>query len=211
MGGAGPPRTSATRGGGRVMTGIRQRHGRKCKGGRCRCPWEAFVYSKRDGKKIYKSFPDQAAAAAWRTDADGRGPARSSCEPRPRPRSTRQQKRGLTAPRQGVIRNRSGDQYKPGADPGLRGSMAAPARARDRPQAADRRKPRVTCRTWWTSSSPPGCAPSTVVVTMLPLRVIYKRAQRARGSRRSTRPRTADARRPGWPRPDRETRRRAGS
>jgi hypothetical protein len=27
------------------------------------------VYSKRDGKKIRKSFPSKAAAKAWRTDA----------------------------------------------------------------------------------------------------------------------------------------------
>ena len=52
------------------MTGITQRHGRGCSGkGRCSCPWRAFVYSKRDGKKIRKTFPTQDAAKAWRAEA----------------------------------------------------------------------------------------------------------------------------------------------
>ena len=47
---------------GGVMTpGIRQRHGRGCDGqGRCQCPYEAFVFSKRDGKKIRKTFRRRA-------------------------------------------------------------------------------------------------------------------------------------------------------
>jgi integrase len=53
-----------------VATGIRQRHGNGCKGGRCTCPWEAFVYSKRDHKKIRKTFPTKAAGKAWRDDAN---------------------------------------------------------------------------------------------------------------------------------------------
>ncbi len=41
-----------------MATGVRQRHGRECNGnGRCKCPYEAFVYSKRDRKKIRKTFP----------------------------------------------------------------------------------------------------------------------------------------------------------
>ena len=36
-----------------MATGVRQRHGRECnRNGRCKCPYEAFVYSKRDRKKI---------------------------------------------------------------------------------------------------------------------------------------------------------------
>ena len=55
----------------RTPTGIRQRHGNGCKrpASACKCPWEASVYSKRDGKKIRKTFPTKAAAAAWRNDA----------------------------------------------------------------------------------------------------------------------------------------------
>jgi integrase len=57
-----------------MATGIRTRHGRTCKtleGGRCNCSpsYEAWVYSKRDGKKIRKSFPTMAAAKGWRREA----------------------------------------------------------------------------------------------------------------------------------------------
>lgn len=56
----------------RQATGIRQRHGRDCRQtGRRACPWEASVYSIRDGKKIRKQFPTLAAASAWRDDARG--------------------------------------------------------------------------------------------------------------------------------------------
>ncbi len=55
-------------------TGIRTRHGRRCRtreGGQCNCSptYEAWVYSKRDRKKIRRSFPTYAAALGWRTDA----------------------------------------------------------------------------------------------------------------------------------------------
>jgi hypothetical protein len=54
--------------------GIRTRHSRTCRtrdGGTCNCKpaFEAWVYSKRDGKKIRKSFPTLAAARGWRIDA----------------------------------------------------------------------------------------------------------------------------------------------
>jgi hypothetical protein len=52
-----------------MAAGIRQRHGLKCKGGRCSCPWEAAVYVARDGKKRRETFPTKAAAAAWRRDS----------------------------------------------------------------------------------------------------------------------------------------------
>jgi hypothetical protein len=46
-----------------MATGVRQRHGLNCnRKMRCHCPWEASVYSKRDAKKIRKTFPTKAAA-----------------------------------------------------------------------------------------------------------------------------------------------------
>jgi hypothetical protein len=55
-----------------AATGICQRHGLKCNGkGRCDCPWQASVYSQRDGKKIRQTFPTRAAAKAWREDKLG--------------------------------------------------------------------------------------------------------------------------------------------
>jgi hypothetical protein len=64
----------------RSTTGIRVRHSRSCpanEGGTCthgrrdgcRPAFEAWVYSKRDGKKIRRTFPTLAAAKGWRADA----------------------------------------------------------------------------------------------------------------------------------------------
>jgi hypothetical protein len=54
-----------------AATGLRQRHGLRCKGGRCDCPWQASVCSQRDSKKIRQAFPTRAAAKAWREDKLG--------------------------------------------------------------------------------------------------------------------------------------------
>src|SRR3954468_19637225 len=59
------------------IPGITARHGRACAsrtGARCNCEpsYEAFVYSKRDGKKIRKSFSGKGALTAaknWRADS----------------------------------------------------------------------------------------------------------------------------------------------
>jgi hypothetical protein len=58
-----------------MSTGIRKLHSKGCAGrdgGRCRCGagWEASVFSKRDGKKIRKTFSSKAEAKTWRDDAN---------------------------------------------------------------------------------------------------------------------------------------------
>jgi hypothetical protein len=55
-------------------TGIRTRHSRTCKtcdGGSCNCEptYAAFVYSKREGKKIRRSFAGKGAHAGTRAGA----------------------------------------------------------------------------------------------------------------------------------------------
>jgi hypothetical protein len=57
-----------------MTTGIRKLHSKGCPGGdggRCSCGagWEASVFSKRDGKKVRKTFGNQAEAKTWRDDA----------------------------------------------------------------------------------------------------------------------------------------------
>ena len=57
-----------------MPTGITKRHSRNCRareGGRCHCDagWEASVFSKRENKKIRKTFPREAEAKSWRADA----------------------------------------------------------------------------------------------------------------------------------------------
>jgi integrase len=55
-------------------TGIAERHSRRCRtkdGGACNCKpaYRAFVFDRRTGTKIRKTFPTLAAAKKWRADA----------------------------------------------------------------------------------------------------------------------------------------------
>jgi hypothetical protein len=81
-----------------MATGVRQRHGLNCnRKMRCDCPWEASVYSKRDAKKIRKTFPTKAAAVAWRDDS--RSAVRKGSMSAPTlSRSPRRPMRGLPEP-----------------------------------------------------------------------------------------------------------------
>src|SRR5689334_16217190 len=99
-----------------MPTGIRVRHSRSCSapGARCSCAptYEAWAYSRRDGKKIRKTFPTQAAAKAWRAEATTavrKGAMRATPTITVREAATA----WLAGARDGSIRNRSGDVYKP--------------------------------------------------------------------------------------------------
>ncbi len=51
-------------------TGIYQAHRKSCaRKGKCRCPYQAAVYSKADGRLIRKHFPALGPAKTWREDA----------------------------------------------------------------------------------------------------------------------------------------------
>ena len=63
-----------------MATGIVKRHSRaclraaregaeKCICGKGAIRYEAWVYSRREGRKIRKSFPTEAAAKAWRAES----------------------------------------------------------------------------------------------------------------------------------------------
>jgi integrase len=111
----------------RKPTGIRARHSRTCRtreGGGCNCrpSYEAFVFSKRDGRKVRKTFPTQAAAKAWRADklsALNRGQLRA---PR-RTTVTEAAEAWLAGAEDGTIRNRNGRRYKPSALRGYRRAL----------------------------------------------------------------------------------------
>src|SRR5947208_7794139 len=54
--------------------GIQKRHGRTCpakRGGACSCnpTFQANVWSAREKRRIFKTFPTHAAAKTWRGDA----------------------------------------------------------------------------------------------------------------------------------------------
>jgi integrase len=97
--------------------GIRVRHRRTCasrEGARCNCEpaFEAWVYSKRDGKKIRRTFGRESEAKLWRADALvqlSKGAMRA-----PKPTTLREAwKVWLDAAKAGTVRNRSGERYKP--------------------------------------------------------------------------------------------------
>lgn len=103
-----------------VSTGITYRHSRNCADpDRCRrnCnsaddAYEAWVYSKRDARKIRKAFPSLAAAKGWRRDAlklvadkKLRAPTNKTL--------TQEWDEWLARAKAGEIRKRNGERYKP--------------------------------------------------------------------------------------------------
>jgi integrase len=100
-----------------MATGIEARHRTSCAsrdGARCNCQpsYRASVWSRRERKRISKAFPTEAAAKQWRADAQGavrRGTMRA-----PSPTTVREAaEEWLAGARDGSIRSRSGDEYKP--------------------------------------------------------------------------------------------------
>jgi hypothetical protein len=165
-----------------MATGIVKRHSRSCAtrlGGACNCPkgairYEAWVYSRREGKKIRRSFPTEAAAKAWRADSSTavrRGTMKAPTTIKVREAAAR----WLKGAREGVIRARSGDPYKPSA---IR-SYEASLRLRVCPAIGHMRLSEVTrvdLQDLIDRLVASGLTPSAVGCTLLPLRVIYLRA-----------------------------------
>jgi integrase len=109
------------------LSGIEVRHGKGCgsrASGRCNCrpTYQASVWSAREAKRIRKTFPTLAAARAWRSEAQTavrRGTLRA-----PSAMTLREAADAwLTGARDGSIRNRSGDRYKPSAVRGYEASL----------------------------------------------------------------------------------------
>jgi hypothetical protein len=100
-------------------TGITTRHRNSCPaaedaGAGCRCSptYRAQVYDMRTGRKLRKSFPSFAAARAWRSDAEvalRQGKITAALSPHLSDAAAAWLEGALA----GAIRNRSGDRYKP--------------------------------------------------------------------------------------------------
>jgi integrase len=163
----------------RTIPGIRARHSRGCvsrSGGNCNCHpvYEAWVWSPRDGKKIRRTFKNLSEAKGWRADA-----------------TVGLRKRTLRAPsattlneaavawldgaKNGIVRTRSGDKYKPSAIrsyesslkrrllPDFGGARLADIQRVDLQDLADRLLAQ-------------GLDASTIRNTLMPLRAIFRRA-----------------------------------
>lgn len=164
------------------VPGIRERHGRACAavtGGRCSCSpsVEAWVWSRRDGRKIRRTFTGKgakAAAKAWRQDAAGelrRGRLRA-------PTSTTLREAAaafLTGAREGSVRTRSGDAYKPSV---IR-SYETALRLRVLPELGAARLSdlaRADMQDLVDRMLARGLDASTIRNTLMPVRAIFRRA-----------------------------------
>ena len=159
--------------------GIEVRHQEACRWlerGRCNCQpsYRAHVWMKRERKLVRRTFPTLAAAKAWRHDAQvslRRGTLRAPT----RQRLDQAAEAFLAGARDGSILTRSGDRYKPSA---IRGYEEA-LRLRVLPklgwfQVSDLR--RTDVQDFTDGLVAMGLSPSTMRNTLLPLRVIYRRA-----------------------------------
>jgi integrase len=162
-----------------MAEGVRKRHSRGCsarEGGRCNCKagYEAWVFSKRDGRKIRRTFAREAEAKSWRADALvslARGGLRAA-----KATTLAQAWAGwYEGAKAGAVTNRSGDPYKPSA---LR-SYERAMRLRVLPnfggvRLADLHRPDL--QEFADGLLAEGLNPSTIQVTLLPLRAIFRRA-----------------------------------
>ena len=123
-----------------------------------------------------RTFPTISAARRWRQDAYAA--VRSGDLTAERGPTVREAADAwLDAARAGIVRNRSGDPYKPSRDPRLRPGAAA---ARAAGARATSGCARWTCRgssALWTGWPPTGRRPPRSRTAITPLRAIYKRAR----------------------------------
>ena len=131
-------------------------------------------WSARDGKKLRKTFPTLAAARGWRADAQvglRKGTLRA-----PTPTTLRQAADAwLAGARDGSIRTRSGDAYKPSAIRSYEGSL----RNRVLPELGAAKLSaitRVDLQDLADRMLGEGLDPSTIRNTLMPVRAIYRRA-----------------------------------
>jgi integrase len=163
----------------RLPEGISVRHARSCpsrSGGRCRCTprYQAQAWSPRDRKRLTRTFPTLAAARGWRYDALvglRHGTLRAAGGVTLRQAADE----WLAAAEAGLVRNRSGDPYKPSALRGYEQSL----RARILPalggvKLGDIRRSDV--QRLVNRMMADGLGPSTVRNSLMPLRAIYRQA-----------------------------------
>ncbi|HLM30117.1 MAG TPA: site-specific integrase [Solirubrobacterales bacterium] len=162
-----------------MAAGIRTRHGRSCRsrdGGRCNCSpsYEAWVYSKRDDKKIRRTFKSLAEAKGWRGDAEGAVRKRTVRAPS-KVTLAEAAAEWLEGAKAGTIRNHSGDRFKPST---LRNYEDA-LRLRVLDDLGAVRLEEITkadLQLFADRLLERGLSASTIRVTLASLRVIYSRA-----------------------------------
>jgi integrase len=159
--------------------GITIRHARGCRHrqGRCTCTptYQAQVWDSAAGKRITETFPTISAARRWRQDAYAA--LRTGTLSADRGDTLRTAADAwLAAARAGIVRNRSGEVYKPGA---LRGYEQTLRRhvleelGHERLRELD--LPRL--QRFVDRLAEAGLAPATITTAITPIRAIYRRAR----------------------------------
>jgi integrase len=162
------------------VAGIVKRHSKRCacrsdRACDCEPTWQAWVYSKRDRRKIRRTFPTHAAARSWRAQAQREvetGARRAASRLTVR----RAADAWLDGARSGEVRTRSGATYKPSA---IRGYEQA-LRLRVLPAIGGARLADLTTADLqrlvdlWQAE---GLGASTIRNTIKPLQAIYRRAR----------------------------------
>lgn len=165
-----------------AATGILKRHSRKCRsttgGGACSCDpsFQASAYDRRTGKRLRRHFASEKAAKEWRADVQQalrRGTLATQTSATLREAADA----WLDDAKAGIVRNRSGEVFKPSA---LRGYEAA-LTARVLPDLGAHKLAeirRVDLQRLADRLVAEGLDASTVRNVLMPVRAIYRRALR---------------------------------
>jgi len=136
--------------------------------------WQAWTWSKRDGKKVYKSFDTLSGAKQWRNDATRdlrRGTMRAPTQTTLREAWDT----WLAGARDGSIRTRSGDIYKPSSIHGYEQTMRQRV-LEDYGAFRLSELSRLDLQDMAAALLKDGLDPSTIRNSFMPLRAIFRRA-----------------------------------
>jgi integrase len=157
-------------------TGVSQRHSRSCAESPCTCTptFKATVWDARAGKRIIRSFPTITAARQWRQDAYAALRAGTLSADRG-PTVAEAAGAWLEAARAGIVRNRSGEPYKPSTIRSYEQSLrlrVLPALGRERLAEIDL----PALQRYVDRLAADGLGAQTIGLSVAPLRAIYRRA-----------------------------------
>jgi integrase len=157
--------------------GITERHARSCRREPCDCApsFKVQVWDARAGKRITRTFQTITAARRWRQDAYAAMRAGTLTADRG-PTLKEAADNWLEAAEAGIVRNRSGEPYKPSAIRGYRENLDK----RVLPEFGHERLREITLprlQRFVDRLAADGLAPATITATITPLRAIYRRAR----------------------------------
>jgi len=162
-----------------VEPGITERHARNCRVRETRCTctptYKAEAYDAAADKRVYKTFPTITGARRWRQDAYSALRAGTLSADRG-PTLKQAADDWMAAARAGIVRNRSGNIYKPSA---IRGYNQA-LRLHVLDELGHERLRELTLprlQRFVDKLAADGLAAATITTCVTPLRAIYRRAR----------------------------------